>query len=148
MRTDRWASHTASDLPVPGCRCILKAVKTAGPTLRRTETHRDWLGLELGQPVLGTLPRLCWEEPKERNETTSGCDIITSARHHHKRGTERRDKGGAETLKGVLRRAAAVAQPEDVEEKPHPGLAAGPRRDAESLLSHFLSRRAAVRKTK
>lgn len=37
--TDRWVSHTASDLPVPGYRCILNAVKTAGPTLKRTETN-------------------------------------------------------------------------------------------------------------
>lgn len=45
---DRRVSHTASDLPVPGCRCILNAVKTAGPTLKRTD-RQTLVSLELGQ---------------------------------------------------------------------------------------------------
>lgn len=37
-RTDRQASHKASDLPVPGCRFILNAVNTAGPSLKDRQT--------------------------------------------------------------------------------------------------------------
>lgn len=40
-RTDRQASHKASDLPVPERRFILNAVNTAGPSLKgQTDRHR------------------------------------------------------------------------------------------------------------
>ena len=41
-RTDRQASHKASDLPVPECRFILNAVSTAGPSLKG-QTNRQRL---------------------------------------------------------------------------------------------------------
>lgn len=42
-RTDRQASHKASDLPIPGWRLILNAVNTAGTSLRDRQTVvRKW----------------------------------------------------------------------------------------------------------
>lgn len=45
-RTDRQASHKASDLPVPECRFILNAVSTAGPSSKnRDRKVREWCRL-------------------------------------------------------------------------------------------------------
>lgn len=39
-RTDRQASHKASDPPIPECRFILNAVRTAGPSLKDTHINK------------------------------------------------------------------------------------------------------------